>query len=40
MKFASKQLCFLSLLLTISLLLAPFVEAAEVSLFQRIKLKT
>lgn len=40
MRFASRQLCFLSLLLTLSLLLAPFVEAAELSLFQRIKLKT
>ncbi|PKL47762.1 MAG: hypothetical protein CVV42_12125 [Candidatus Riflebacteria bacterium HGW-Riflebacteria-2] len=40
MRFASRQLCFLSLLLTLSLLLAPFVEAAELSLFQRLKLKT
>jgi len=40
MRFASKQLCLISLLLTISLLLAPFVDAAELSLFQRLKLKT
>lgn len=40
MRFASKQLCFISLLLTISLLLAPFAEAAELSLLGRIKLKT
>lgn len=40
MNLARKRLFYISLLLTISLLLAPFVEAAELSLFDRLKLKT
>ncbi len=40
MVLVQKRLFSISLLLTICLLLAPFVEAAELSLFDRLKLKT
>lgn len=40
MVLVQKRLSGISLLLTICLLLAPFVEAAELSLFDRLKLKT
>ncbi|MEW6711576.1 MAG: hypothetical protein AB1403_17265 [Candidatus Riflebacteria bacterium] len=40
MPFARKNYGLLSLLIVLSMLLAPIVEAAELSLFQRLKLKT
>ncbi|HPT48359.1 MAG TPA: hypothetical protein PLM07_20945, partial [Candidatus Rifleibacterium sp.] len=40
MLFAQRRFVNISLLLVLCLLLAPFAEAAEVSLFDRLKLKT